>query len=102
LKKHQQENNIWANQKSLGFGHLELVNSCGEELIRNIVSRIHDCILVIYMASRFGLLGVGSRNFSNAEKERTASKAEQIHKMTIISTPNGPRLSFLVKIVAIL
>ena len=34
------------------------------------------------MSSSFGLLGVESRDFSHAEKERTACKAEQIHKMT--------------------
>ena len=33
-------------------------------------------------------------DFSQAEKERTACKAEQIHKMTTIFTQNGPRLSF--------
>ena len=48
------------------------------------------------MSSSFGLLGVAveSRDFSQAEKERTACKAEQIHKMTTILTQNGPRLSF--------
>jgi hypothetical protein len=38
------------------------------------------------MSSSFWLLGVESRDFSHAEKERTACKAEQIHKMT-----TGPR-----------
>ena len=46
------------------------------------------------MSSSFCLLGVDSRDFSYAEKERTSCKAEQIHKMTIIILPNGPRLSF--------
>ena len=41
------------------------------------------------MSSSFGLLGVGSRDFSHAEKERTAYKAEQIDKMTTIFTQNG-------------
>ena len=50
-------------------------------------------ILVLYMSSSFWLLGVESRDFSHTEKERTASKAEQFHKMTIIFTQNGPRLS---------
>ena len=42
------------------------------------------------MSSSFGLLGVAveSRDFSQAEKERTACKAEQIHKMTNIFTQN--------------
>ena len=42
----------------------------------------------------FWSLGLESRDFSHAEKERTASKAEQTYKMTIISTQNGPRLLF--------
>ena len=36
------------------------------------------------MSSSFWLLGVESRDFSQDEKERTACKAEQIHKMTTI------------------
>ena len=35
------------------------------------------------MSSSFGLLQVESREFSQLEKERTACKAEQIHKMTL-------------------
>ena len=35
---------------------------------------------VLYMSSGFWLLGVESRDFSHAEKERTACKPEQIHK----------------------
>ena len=46
------------------------------------------------MSSGFWLFGVESRDFSQAEKERNACKAEQIHKMTTIFTQNGPRLSF--------
>ena len=45
------------------------------------------------MASSFWLLRVESRDFSQAEKERTACKAEQIHKLTTVCTQNGPRLS---------
>ena len=41
------------------------------------------------MPSSFWLLGVESRDFSHADKETTAGKAEQIHKMTIIFTQNG-------------
>ena len=40
------------------------------------------------MCSSFWLLGVESRDFSQAEKERTARKAEQILKMTTIFTQN--------------
>ena len=36
----------------------------------------------------FWLLRVESRDFSQAEKERTSCKAEQIHKMTTIFTQN--------------
>ena len=38
------------------------------------------------MSSNFWLLGVESRDFSQADKERTAGKAEQIHKRTTIFT----------------
>ena len=44
------------------------------------------------MCYSFGLLGVESRDFSHAEKERTACKAEQIHKMATIFTQDGPWL----------
>ena len=43
-------------------------------------------VKVLYMASCFGLLQVDSRDFSQAEKERTVCKAGQIHKMTTIFT----------------
>ena len=57
---------------------------------------LSDCtpIMVLYMSPSFWLLGVESRDFSQAEKERTACKAEQIHKMATIFTQNGPTLSF--------
>ena len=42
------------------------------------------------MSSSFWLLGVESCDFTHAEKERTACKAEQIHKKTTIFTQNGP------------
>ena len=48
-----------------------------------------DVIKVLYMSSSFGLLGFESRDFSQAEKGRTACKAEQIHKMTTIFTENN-------------
>ena len=50
--------------------------------------------LVLYMSSGFWLLGVESRDFPQTEKERTACKADQIHKMTTVFTQNGPRFSF--------
>ena len=51
------------------------------------------------MYSIFWLLGVESRDFYEAEKERTACKAEQIHKMTTIFTQNDNLGPFCVKIV---
>ena len=51
-------------------GHLKVIQKQGEYT------------KVLYMSSSFLLLGIESRYFSQAEKERTASKAEQIHKMT--------------------
>ena len=42
------------------------------------------------MSSSFWPLGVESRDFSQAEKERTACKAEQIHKMTSQNDNLGP------------
>ena len=49
---------------------------------------------LLYMSYSFWLLGVESRDFSQAEKEKIACKAEQIHKMATTFTQNGPRLSF--------
>ena len=50
---------------------------------------------VLYMSFSFWLLGVVSRDFSQAEKKTAACKAEQIHKMTAIFTQKSPaRLSF--------
>ena len=46
------------------------------------------------MSSSFWLLEVESRDFSQAEKERTTCKAEQIHKMTNTFAQNCSRLSF--------
>ena len=39
---------------------------------------------VLYMSASFWLLRVESRDFSQADEEITACKAEQIHKMTTI------------------
>ena len=61
-----------------------------------LISKVH------YICGSLLLLRVESRDFSQAEKERIACKAEQIHKMTTIFTQNGPRLSFWVKMADIL
>ena len=53
-----------------------------------------SCTKMVYVFSSFWLLGVESRDFGHAEKERTACKAEQINKMTTIVIQNGLRLSF--------
>ena len=51
------------------------------------------------MSSSFWLLRVESRDFSQAEKDRTACKAELIHNMTTIFTQNENLGPSLVKIV---
>ena len=40
------------------------------------------------MSSSFGLLAPESRDFFQAEKDKTACKGEQIHKMTTSFTQN--------------
>ena len=47
--------------------------------------------MVLYMSSSYWLLGVESLDFSKAEKEGTAGKAEQINKMTTDFTLNDKR-----------
>ena len=59
-------------------------------------------IKVLYMSSSFWLLGVESSDFSHADKERTAYKAEQIHKIKHIFTRHNNLELFRVKIVVIL
>ena len=49
---------------------------------------------VLYMSSSFWLLGVESRDFSHAEKESTACKAEQMHKITNSFTQNNNPVPF--------
>ena len=44
--------------------------------------------------SSFELFAPESRDFSQAEKEKSVCQVKQIHKMTTIFTQNGPRLSF--------
>ena len=49
---------------------------------------------MVYISSNSWLLADGSRDLSQA-LEVTVAKPEQIHKMTIIFTQNGQKLSFL-------
>ena len=44
---------------------------------------------MVYMSSSFWLLAVESCDLPQTKKDITASKAEQIHKMTPIFTQNG-------------
>jgi hypothetical protein len=46
------------------------------------------------MWSSFWLLGIESHDFSQAEKERTACQAVQIHKMTTTFTQNENQGTF--------
>ena len=48
------------------------------------------------------LAAVGSRDLSQAEKNITVVKAEQIQKMAIIFTQKGQTFSFWVKIVVVI
>jgi hypothetical protein len=66
-----------------------------------LIQKEHSYIMVVNMSSSFWLLWVESRDFPQVEKERTACKDEQIHKMTTIFTKNGPSF-FCVKMVVIL
>ena len=54
------------------------------------------------MFSNFWLLAVGSRDISQAEKEITACKVEQIHKLTTIFTQKDNLGPFWMKVVDIL
>ena len=53
------------------------------------------------MSSNFYLLADESRDLSQAKKEITACKAEEIHKLTTIFTQNDNLVQVLVKIVII-
>ena len=52
------------------------------------MNRLMSETKVLYVSSSFWLLGVESHAFSQAEKEKTACKAEKIHKITSILTQN--------------
>ena len=54
------------------------------------------------MSPSFGLLQVKSHDFPPARKERTACKAEQIHKMSTIFNQKDNLEPFRVKTVVIL
>ena len=57
---------------------------------------------MVYIWSSILHLAVGSHDLSQAEKEITVCKAEQIYKMTTQNGPGWRKLSFWVKIVVIL
>ena len=49
---------------------------------------------MVYMSSTFWLSAPESRDLYQAGKEMIVYQAEQIHKMILWFTQNGPRLSF--------
>ena len=51
----------------------------------SVIKKMHFC-KVVYIS--FSFLAVGSHDFFLTEKEITASKVEQIHKVTNIFTQN--------------
>ena len=57
---------------------------------------------MVYMSSSFRLLAVESCDLPQAERDITASKAEQIYKTTTIFTQNGSKMLFWMKMVVIL
>ena len=69
---------FWQIQPQPSKGQ-RFVTSCGN---------IEKLFEMVYMFSSFWLLGGESRGFFQAEKERTACKAEEIHKMTTFFTQN--------------
>ena len=73
-----------------------------KSMIKVIYPKYYKNTWVLYMCSSFWLLGVESHDFFQAEKERTACKAKQIHKMTIICSQNDNLGLFWVKTVVIL
>ena len=63
------------------------------------LARHYCCLWCSTCPLVFGCWELSHVIFSRAEKERTACKAEQIHKMTTIVTQNGPKKSFCVQCV---
>ena len=59
---------------------------CFLSLLSQDSRALPSAIKVFYMSSSFWLFCIESHYFSQAEKERTVCKAEQIHKMTTIFT----------------
>ena len=51
-------------------------------------------IKVVYISLSSWALALWSRDLSQAEKKVSVVKSEHIHKMTIIFTQNGQKLSF--------
>ena len=50
--------------------------------------------MVVYIYSSSWILALGSHDSTLAEKQVTVVKPEQIHKMTIIFSQQGQKLSF--------
>ena len=80
------------------FGHaVKAFSSLG---VRSPWSGAYSKTWVVCLSSNFSLLAVGSSDLSEGT-EITACKGEQVHKMKSISSQNGPRLLYWVKIVVI-
>ena len=63
-------------------------NQHNEKKLLNFENWTNEEPQVLHMCSSFWLLGVETRDFSQAEKKRTACRAWQIVKMTTIFTQN--------------
>ena len=87
-------------RKETHLGANDVVSWC-LWLLSPIESYLLVPTLVLYMWSSICLLGVESRDFSHAEKERFAWKVVQIHKMTTVFTQNDSLGPFWVNIVVI-
>ena len=75
--------------------HIQLAQSSGQAgTLKRLIYVLLGLFLGLIMCSKKKILALESRDLSQAEKEITACKAEQIHKMTAIFTQNGPWLSF--------
>jgi hypothetical protein len=88
------------NIESFFFDLLASVGSGNEVGLKAYVSEeIHKRYFIF---SSFELLADQPRDFSQAEKKIKVAKANQIHKLTTTFIQKGQKLSFWVKIVAIL
>ena len=72
------------------FQFLILAKPTFNQLIHKVCTFIFQLGMsqMLYMCSSFWLLGVESLEFSQTEKETTACKAEEIHKIATIFTQN--------------